>query len=51
MNIKDIINNYKEYSNLYYMNNQNLIDNYYDYKIAENIANKEYKEMEEKKYE
>ena len=46
MNIKDIINNYKEYSNLYYMNNQNLIDNYYDYKLAEKEATKQAIKME-----
>ena len=48
MNIKEII---KEYQINYYMNNQSLIDNYDDYKLAEEIAEIEFKEMEEKRYE
>lgn len=41
MNIKNILENYNEYSVNYYMNNQNLIDNDNDRKLAEYIATKE----------
>lgn len=45
MNIKDIMNTYNEYTTNYYMNNQNLIDNYHDYKLAEKEATKQAIEM------
>lgn len=40
MNIKDILENYNEFKTNYYMNEQELIDNDYDRKIAEDIATK-----------
>ena len=40
MNIKDIFENYNEFKTNYYMNEQELIDNDYDRKIAEAIATK-----------
>ena len=38
MNMKDILENYNEYIVTYYMNEQELIDNDADRKIAEAIA-------------
>lgn len=40
MNMKDILENYNEYITYYYMNEQELIDNDTDRKIAEAIATK-----------
>ena len=40
MNMKDILENYNEFKTNYYMNEQELIDYYYDRKIAEAIATK-----------
>lgn len=40
MNMKDILENYNEFKTNYYMNEQELIDNDYDRKIAETIATK-----------
>ncbi len=40
MNMKDILENYNEFKTNYYMNEQELIDNDYDRKIAEAIATK-----------
>lgn len=40
MNIKNILENYNEFITNYYMNEQELIDNDYDRKIAEAIATK-----------
>ena len=40
MNMKDILENYNEFVANYYMNEQELIDNDADRKIAEAIATK-----------
>ena len=41
MNIKEIMNSYNEFRANYYMNDQMLVDNDANYKIAEAIATKE----------
>lgn len=41
MNIKNILNSYNEFITNYYMNEQELIDNDIDRRIAEEIATEE----------
>ena len=48
MSWKSILEAYEEYNTHYYMNNQMLLDNMDDYKVAEAIATKEAIEIERK---